>query len=213
MSRATGYVAGVVLLLALGTAPLLQAADDCAAGPAGELIRHSAFAHGYLHGYEAGFHAGDADFHVARMRSRRELREIGRPAGYLPEFGSRESFRGGFREGFVAGYEDSLTGRDFRGFQILASFAESDAARPKDFDRGFEDGYQAGHRLGAGDLDADDDFDPDKATCPAKPANDGRLPESSQAYCSGYLSAYRQGYTDGYLLASPSGDAAVVAAR
>lgn len=211
MSRATGY--RILLLVVLSAAPLCCGTDDCVAGSAAELVHRSAFAHGYLHGYEAGFHAGDADFHLARVRSLRERHEIDRPAGYQPEFGPRKSFRGGFREGFLAGYEDSIAGRDFRGFEIVAALAVSEAARPKDFDHGFEDGYRAGQKRGSADLDADSDFDPEKAACPAQPAGDGRLPESSQAYCAGYLSAFRRGYTDGYLLASPGGGAAMVAAR
>ena len=203
----------MLFLLVLVAAPLLCAGDDCAAGPAGELIRHSAFAHGYLHGYEAGFHAGDADFHLARVRSLRERREIDRPSGFEPEFGSRESYRGGFRQGFLVGYEDSVAGRDFRAFEIPASFAVSEAVRSEEFDHGFEDGYKAGQSGGAADLDADSDFDPEKVACPARPAGDGRLPESSQSYCVGYLSAYRLGYTDGYLLASPSGSGAMVASK
>lgn len=208
MSRVTGY--GIVLWLVLG-APLWCQADDCAAGPAAELIQHSSFAHGYLHGYEAGFHAGDNDFHIARVRTPRELREIDRPSGYLPEFGSRQSFRGGFRQGFLVGYEDSVAGRDFRGFENLTALAPAHAAQPRDFDRGFEDGYKTGQRWGIDDLDADSDFDPDKGSCPAKPDAEGNLPESSQAYCAGYVSAYRVGYTDGYLMASPAGGAVVAA--
>ncbi len=211
MHRATGYL--LLFLLLLGVAPLWGDSDECATGPAGELIRQSAFAHGYLHGYEAGFHAGDADFHLARVRSPHERHDIDRPTGYLPEFGSRESFRSGFRQGFLVGYEDSIAGRAFRGFDSLATLAVSQVSRPRDFDRGFEDGYQAGQRWGSGDLEADSDFDPDKGACPAKPADDGRLPESSQAYCQGYVSAYRLGYTDGYLLASPESGPAVVAAQ
>ena len=202
MSRATGSLTIVALLLVLGVAHACVAADDCAAGPEADLIRQSPFAHGYLHGYEAGFHAGDADFHLARVRTLREL-ESNRLWGYQPAFGSRESFRDGFREGLVAGYQDSIAGRDFRGFQVLSAVTGS--AHPQDFDRGFADGYKAGHTRGAGDLDADSDFDPGKGTCPAKPAGDGRLPESSAAYCAGYLHAHRLGYTDGYLIALPDG--------
>ena len=203
---------GIVVLLLLGAAPL-WGGDECAAGPAGELIRQSAFAHGYLHGYEAGFHAGDADFHIAHVRSLCERREIDRPTGYQSEFGARDSFRGGFRRGFMAGYEDSIAGRDFRGFENLAAISVSHAARPKDFDRGLEDGYKAGQQWGKGDLESDSDFDPSKVSCPARPAGDGRLPESSGAYCAGYLSASRMGYIDGYLLASPGDEDAVLAAK
>ncbi len=211
MSRVTGY--GIVFLLVLAAAPLWAGDDDCASGPAGELIQHSAFAHGYLHGYEAGFHAGDGDFHIAHVRTTRELREIDHPSGYRSEFGPRESYRGGFRQGFQVGYQDSVSGRDFRGFENLTTLSPAHASQPKEFDRGFEDGYKTGQRWGIDDLDADSDFDPDKGVCPAKPDAQGNLPESSQAYCAGYLSAYRVGYTDGYLLASPVGGAAVVAVR
>lgn len=210
MSRVTGY--GIVCLLLLGAAPLWAGADDCASGPGGDLVQHSAFAHGYLHGYEAGFHAGDGDFHIAYVRTPRELREIDRPSGYRSEFGPRESYRGGFRQGFLVGYQDSIAGRDFRGFKNLTSLVPSGAA-PEDFDHGFEDGYTTGQRSGIDDLDADGDFDPEKAACPAKPDADGHMPESSQAYCAGYMSAYRAGYTDGYLMASPAGGEDVVAAK
>jgi hypothetical protein len=207
--RPSGYL--IVVLLFLSFAPL-WGSDDCAAGPAAQLISQSAFAHGYLHGYEAGFHAGDADFHIANIRDLRARRELDRPTGYQSEFGARDSFRGGFRQGFMVGYEDSIAGRDFRGFENLPALAVSHLARPKDFDRGFEDGYKSGQQGGKGDLESDSDFDPGRAGCPAKPGADGRLPESSEAYCAGFVSAYPMGYTDGYLLASP-GDAAVVASK
>ncbi len=212
MSRATGYVAVIGLLLALGAASAL-AADDCAAGPAAELVRRSTFAHGYLHGYEAGFHAGDVDFHAARVRTPRQLRESDRPVGYLPEFGSRESFRSGFHGGFLAGYEDSIAGRDFRGFHVVAAFADSDPAFPRDFDLGVADGYKAGQRLGIEDLQADADFNPEQAACPAKPDHDGRLPAYSEAYCSGYVAAYRLGYRDAFVRVSAAPDTSVVAAQ
>lgn len=212
MSRATGYVAVIGLLLALGVGSAL-AADDCGAGPAADLVRRSTFAHGYLHGYEAGFHAGDADFHAVRMRTPRQLREINRPVGYQPEFGPRESFRSGFHEGFLAGYEDSIAGRDFRGFQIAADFADSDPSFPKDFDLGVAEGYREGERLGSEDLQADSDFDPEQAACPAKPDRDGPLPAYSEAYCSGYVSGYRLGYRDGFLRSTPAPATTVVAAQ
>ncbi len=211
MFRFTGYVAVIGLLLALGASAL--GADDCAAGPAAELVRRSTFTHGYLHGYEAGFHAGDVDFHAARVRTPRQLREIDRPVGYQPEFGSRESFRSGFHEGFLAGYEDSIAGRDFRGFQIVAAFANSDPAFPKDFDLGVVEGYKTGQRVGIEDLEADADFNPEQAACPAKPDRDGRRPAYADAYCSGYVSAYRLGYRDGFLRATPAPAATVVAAQ
>ena len=203
----------LILLLLLFSSPWMWGSgDDCANGPAGALVHQSAFAHGYLHGYEAGFHAADGDLHLARVRSLRERREIARPSGYSSEFGARDSFRGGFHEGFLAGYDDSIQGRDFRAFELLAVSPEALAGRPQDFDHGFEDGYKAGQKLGAGDLEADGDFDPQRAVCPARRDQDGSLPASSEAYCSGYLRAYHLGYTDGYVLASPAGPA-VVAAR
>ncbi len=211
MLRFAGF--GFLFLLLLSAAPAWCGSDDCANGPAGILIQQSAFAHGYLHGYEAGFHAGDADFHSAHVRSPRELRDIDRPSGYEAGFGSRDSFRGGFREGFRVGYQDNITGRGFRAFENLVALAPAPRAQPREFDRGFEDGYKAGQRLGAGDLEADGDFDPGKGSCPAKADGNGNLPASSQAYCAGYLPAHRLGYTDGYLLASPGGGAAVVAAK
>lgn len=211
MSRATGY--GFLVVLLLGAALLGRCSDECAAGPAAGLIRYSTFAHGYLHGYQAGFHAGDADFHVARVRSLRELRWTDRTAGYRRDFGPRATFRDGFRQGFVVGYQDSVAGRDFRGFRLLAASTVADAVRPRDFDHGFEDGYKTGQKRGTGDLDADADFDPELRSCPARPGRDGRLPASSQAYCAGYRSAYRLGYSDGYLLASPAGEDTELAAR
>lgn len=214
MSRATGYFAILGLLVILGAASSARGADDCAAGPAREAIAHSTFAHGYLHGYQAGFQAGDADFHVARARSARELREIDRPVGYRPEFGPRELFRNGFREGFLAGYQDSFVGRDFRAFKILADATAEGIAVPKYYDLGFADGYKAGHKSGGSDLDADLDFDPGKGVCPAEPASDGRLTEYTASYCAGYVNAYRVGYSDGYLVAPSDGaDAPVLAAK
>lgn len=213
MSRLTGHLGWLLAGLLMLGAPGLRAADDCASGPAGDAIQQSAFAHGYLHGYEAGFHAGDSDFHLARPRPPRELREINRPSGYRPEFGARDPYHNGFRGGFVAGYQDSVAGRDFRGFEIVATLVHSDVKRPKDFDRGSEAGYRAGHTAGAGDLEADGDFDPDKGECPAEPAGE-RLAEFTVAYCAGYTSAYRIGYTDGFLLPPTAAAAAgVVAAK
>lgn len=214
MSRTTGYFAFIGLLIVLGAAPVMRAADACAAGPAREAISQSTFAHGYLHGYQAGFHAGDADFHLARARSPHELREINRPAGYRPEFGSRELFGNGYRQGFLVGYQDSLAGRDFRAFRILAGATAEDVAVPKYYDLGFADGYKAGQKNGGGDLEADADFDPGRGVCPAQPTSDGRLADYTQSYCAGYKHAYPLGYTDGYLLApSDAADAPVLASK
>lgn len=215
MSRATGYLGWMVLLLGLCALPAAGGSDECAAGPAGALVRQSVFAHGYLHGYEAGFQAGDLDFHSGQVRNPRDRREIDRLSGYQPTFGSRSSFTAGFRHGFLAGYEDSMSGRDFRGFKILGDAAgpADDDPRPADFDQGFRDGYNAGDSAGTADLQADSDFDPAQGLCPAKAAHDGSLPPSSQAYCAGYVDAYRVGYTDGFVMAPPSDRGAVVAAR
>lgn len=213
MSRATGYLGIVGVWLALLALPAFCSGDDCAQGPAGTLVHTSAFAHGYLHGYEAGFHTGDMDFHIAQARDPREMRELERLAGYQPSFGSRTSFNAGFRRGLFAGYQDGVSGRDFRAFQWLSASITEDASRPADFDQGFQEGYKAGENSGAGDLDHDRDFDPGAGVCPARTDPNGRLPASSQAYCAGYLSAYRVGYTDGFLYASPGNGGAVLAAR
>lgn len=202
-----------MLLLVASALPASGAGDDCAAGPAGAVITRSSFAHGYLHGYEAGFHTGDLDFHLARHRNPRDLREAENVVGYRRDFGARASFSAGFRRGFLAGYEDSVSGRDFRAFTLLAGVSAADLLRPADFDQGFQDGYKAGDGVGRADLDADSDFDPSRVTCPAKPAGDGRLPPSSQGYCAGYVRAYRLGYTDGFVYTSPADRGAVLATK
>ncbi len=210
MSRSTALIAWLALVLALA-APALGGKDNCVAASTGEPV--PAFAHGYLHGYEAGFHAGDTDFHSGRVRGVDELREANRPLGYQPEFGSRGSFSAGFREGFTAGYQDSVAGHDFRGLQIMAASTQPGVLRSRYFDVGFEDGYKAGRQLGARDADADADFDPQQRTCPLAAERNEASANFFPAYCSGYLSSYPVGYTDGYLVTAPVPDNAVVAAK
>ncbi len=173
--------------------------------PAARLLVRSPFAHGYLHGYEQGFHLGDSDFHVARVRTDNDLLHTGSHDGYRPEIGDHTSFRSGYRDGLLAGYADAIAGRDFRAYGELRELANTaaDDGKAPDFDRGFHDGYGAGHKRGVRDDEGDGDFDAETSACPARPAKDGSLPASSQAYCDGYARAYTLGYADGYLTGGP----------
>jgi hypothetical protein len=133
-------------------APLLALAGESDAHERGDLAsplyEQSVFAHGYIHGYEAGFHLADDDYQMGRPA--RDLREVDAfkqaDGGYRSQFGSKDDFKQGFREGFVAGYEDSFHNRPFRAVsaaRLAAEGMQPDAHPDKDFDAGFIDGYHA----------------------------------------------------------------------
>lgn len=182
-------------------------------GPLAKLMQHCPFAHGYLHGYEQGFHLADSDFHLGRSRENKALLQTKPADGYRSSFGDHVSFRRGFREGLLAGYADSMAGRDFRAYRDLSFYQPSaESLRfEDDVDRGYALGYQLGFRNGAQSVNTDSDFDADPEPCPAHSADDGSLPPSSRAYCDGYAKAYAIGYRDAYLAGEES--ATEIAAR
>jgi hypothetical protein len=188
----------VVIALAV---PALHAGDEPhLGGPIGDFLAHCPFAHGYLHGYEEGFHIGDSDFHLGRERDGRAVLQQKANDGYRATFGDRSSFRFGFRQGVVAGYNDSISGREFRAYEALQAYSPTaESLKFSDLDRGVGDGYMRGYSNGMRSLASDEDFDADPAPCPSRSAGDGSLPPSSRAYCDGFAKAYAIGYRDAYL--------------
>src|SRR3954466_6699388 len=83
--------------------------------PAHDTYLKSAFAHGHRHGYEEGYHAADNDLQFGRpamqFASAKQVPEV---LGYRKQFGRKDLFREGYKRGFIAGYEDSYAGREFR---------------------------------------------------------------------------------------------------
>ena len=166
------------------------------------IVQISEFAHGYLHGYEAGYHAGDEDFQIGHVRESRNLREI--KETFAKD--SRPLFRQGYQQGFAAGYEDSVSGRDFRVVNALREIARGqEQSEPASFDLGLANGYAAGRTRGMEDQSADTDFDTASGPCPVTATTEG-----TRTYCEGYARAYSLGYRDGYL-AQPQPSATQVA--
>jgi hypothetical protein len=137
------------VVLGAGSAMAADRPDMHLAGnPASALCQQSAFAHGFMHGYENGFRRGDGDYQMGRgaqdARSLPEYRDSA--SGYHSQFGNKEQFRRGYREGFLSGYGDSTHDRSFRAVaaaRIAAADLKPDAAQRTAFDAGFADGYES----------------------------------------------------------------------
>jgi hypothetical protein len=168
------------------------------------LYRQSAFAHGYIHGYEQGFHLGNQDLQLARQARDITKFEEYRQAtkDYRSQFGSRNAFRSGYRDGIVVGYTDARSGHTFRAIyeaRIAAGSLEKLAEAPPEpdqhFELGFMDGYIAGTIQGVGDGRNHTNYRPQQAECTRSPE---RL-SLGETYCTGYLGGFRFGYSDGYI--------------
>ena len=155
------------------------------ADPAQRLFRASPFAHGYIHGYEIGFGLGDEDVQIGRgaQAIRKTVEYKDGDGGYRPAFGSRESFRAGFREGLSIGYRDAFSGGEFRALNELRRLASgvegellADAA-----DRIYDGGFLVGYR--AARQEAPDECRTSTAA--------GR-----ERFCSGFLDGFELGESD-----------------
>ena len=146
-----------------------------------------------MHGYEEGFHSGDLDVQLGRSpRDPSSLDPYRHPtAEYHPQFGPKPSFKDGFHDGFLAGYSDAVHMQPFRAVKSLreaASGLASDVKEPREFDKGFREGYEHGRLQGAGDARDSAAMDPISPPCLGLPT----------AYCDGYARAFNMGYIDGY---------------
>jgi len=179
-----------------------------------DLLVKSAFAHGYMHGYEQGFHNGDVDLQMGRLyrdvKSQSEYKKI---SGFRSQYGDKDLFDEGYRVGFLVGYTDCFSGRNFRAVQLLD--ADGDANRTargkepprfdRDFDHAFREGYSIGQRQGLADGRNSDISRLDPATCQVQTGHDNLHPE----YCDAFRHGYRLGYSDGF--ANQRGSADVMA--
>ncbi len=158
------------------------------------MARRSAFVHGYLHGYEEGFHQADFDLQMGRV-ARGESSRDATPFGYKRDFGSKQMFNGGFREGFRVGYADGVSGRNFRAVDtVMAALGASEAPSTTSngtFDEGVHSGYLAGQHQGLDDARRQVAAE----ATPVCPVNSGKL---QQEFCSAYASGYQMGYADGF---------------
>jgi hypothetical protein len=196
-----GFLSAGILLfwsaLALaGTCPHLES-------DRGPLYQRSAFAHGYIHGYETGFHVGNQDLQLARG-----TRDISKSDDYRQakeesrgEFGPREAFRAGYRDGLVVGYTDATSGHSFRAVdeaRIAGSRLEVSKQQANDhqenarFELGFMDGYTAGALQGVGDGRNHSPYRANQAEC-------GKGTALGESYCAGYSRGFGFGYSDGYI--------------
>jgi hypothetical protein len=155
----------------------------------------STFVHGYLHGYEEGFHNGDFDLHMGRI-TRGEYTRDAKLSGYKKQFGPKQMFASGFREGFRVGYGDAAAGRSFRAIQNVEAASGSDTANDVreilTYDEGIRQGYLAGQHQGLDDARGQHASKPS----PACPINTGA---TKAEFCAAYASGYGMGYSDGYV--------------
>jgi hypothetical protein len=115
---------------------------------ANNIYAASAFAHGMRHGYEEGFHDADRDLHLSAFSlDDVEIPKPKKTIGYQPSFGSKDSFRKGYQQGYRLGYADSVKGIAFR----MSAPHVTVAAKPdRDFDRGVQYGYISSRSLCTG---------------------------------------------------------------
>jgi hypothetical protein len=172
-------VSFAVLLIA-PTVLLARHADDAHwnGDSAAPLYHLSVFAHGFIHGYEDGFRIADAVYQLgmpaASVDSYPQYKDA--TSRYDSSFGPKDHFKAGYREGFRAGYEDSIHNRRFRAVEAARDSAAGLTLSPGNaFDIGFEGGYRA-----AAAADAEDASVP----CDAQTANNQRMIKAG--YCEGF---------------------------
>lgn len=202
LSLAGPVFALILILTVVPSAPAENPDIHVTIDPARPLYCRSAFMHGYIHGYEEGFHSADLDLQMGRrarpLNSIKEYRDH-KGVRYRAEFGDRDWFYRGFRQGFEVGYSDAISGREFRAVSQArrsASGLPDDQAlvgRTTNFDNGFYAGYHAG--LGRGLHDGrGSPADEGQPACDAK----GDLNAWTSQYCEAFARGFHLGYADGY---------------
>lgn len=206
--RKTFYLSQVVPLLGLALWSCWAVAGECQhlTSERGALYQRSAFAHGYIHGYELGFHWGNMDLQLARaprdIPKSEEYRNGAKE--YRAQFGSRNDYRTGYRDGLLVGYTDARSDHAFRAIdEARIATAHLDAKNAaaagsgsrNHFESGFMDGYHAGALQGVGDGRNRADYRPGQAQCNGAPQG----APLDDAYCGGYVRGFAFGYSDGYI--------------
>src|SRR5581483_10985131 len=117
---------------------------------------------------------------------------------YRPEYGNRTLYNGGYKEGFLAGYGDSVEGRDFRAVGLLRELATgvNPQAAASAFDSGFSVGYQAGVNAALSSPRAVADFGFAATFCRTSLQS---YSGNKSEYCDAYGRGYHLGYSDGQL--------------
>ncbi len=145
---------------------------------------------------------GNQDLQLARERrditKLDEYREASKD--YRSQFGTRDTFRAGYRDGMLVGYTDARSGHRFRAVyeaRIAATHLEpqvaAEGSSDRNFELGFMDGYRAGAHQGVGDGRNRNDYRPAQAECTREGITLG------DTYCAGYLRGFPFGYSDGYI--------------
>lgn len=197
-------IASVALMLSLGFS--MHAESDWHV-VSQNLFAKSVFAHGYMHGYEQGFHNGDLDLQMGRLfRDVKSQTEYKKPVGYRAEFGDKKDFEDGYRTGFLVGYTDSFSGRNFRAVQLLNLRAGQTAPEMQGSDRRFNEafrsGYETGQRQGLADGRVSDVSRLDLTAC--GPANGHE--QTFAGECEAFRGGYQLGYSDGFANQRESGE-------
>lgn len=170
----------LALLLIAPTVLLAGHADDAHwnGDSAAPLYHLSVFAHGFIHGYEDGFRIADAVYQLGMPAARIEAYPQYKDATsrYDNSFGPKDHFKAGYREGFRAGYGDSLQNRRFRAVEAARDSAAGLTLSPGSaFDAGFESGFRAAAAAAAEDA---------SLPCDAQTASNQRMIKAG--YCEGF---------------------------
>ena len=166
------------------------------AQPADSETRH----HGYEHGYRDGFAYGrDAHSRGATVDMNGDAYRNA-DHGYRDEFGPKEEYETGYREGYRVGADDGFANRVER---LEKMFAVEGEAPPNDrrggYDVAAELGYRDGVKTGIKDSRDKHSFRPTEHD-QWKDGDRGYHDSlgSKDAYKASYRKAYEAGYRDGY---------------
>ena len=176
----------IALLVALPTIVFAgQSKDDAHwnGDSAAPLYHVSVFAHGFIHGYEDGFRIADQVYQLGMAPASPESYPQYKDATshYDSSFGPKDRFKTGYREGFRAGYGDSLQNRRFRAVDAArASSGGITGNSGSAFDIGFEGGFRAAAAANAEDA---------ALPCDAQTANNQRMIKAG--YCEGFARGVR----------------------
>ena len=168
--------------------------------------------HGYEHGYRDGFHHGQEDRERGASYDGRSKDYKDGDRGYEKFMGDKGHYKTGYREGYLAGYDDAYRRRSGRFGDIYGHQGE----RYRDGDRdarddvyenrrwGYSDvaydiGYRDGVEAGRSDLRKNKDHDPE-GQHDYREADHGYRSSygSKEPYRQLYRTGFMQGYEDGF---------------
>lgn len=171
-------------------------------------VPHTASQYGYQNGYSDGYQHGREDFHAQAGYDLGSRDYDDAMRGFEPYMGDHDNYQRGYREGYIAGYNDGFHGRNSR---LMAFSAEPPYGNDRDDYRSqprngpqsvaFHVGYEDGLIAGGKDRRKGKHFRPSKHERYEHAGhgynhNYGPKKQYKREYREGFLAGYQRGYGD-----------------